>query len=86
VAVVCGALVLPSGGGEGCGLVIDWGPNNDKRQAAALIQRAEAATRAAALPVARVLADAGYDAEWVHERIREGWGVSTAIPPGRSRP
>lgn len=74
VAVVCGALVC-------CGLVIDWGPNNDKRQAAALIARAEAATRAAGLPVARVLADAGYDAEWVHERIREGWGAETAIPP-----
>lgn len=74
VAVVCGALVC-------CGLVMDWGPNNDKRQGAALIARAEAATRAAGVPVSRVLADAGYDAEWVHARIREGWGVGTAIRP-----
>jgi hypothetical protein len=74
VAVVCGALVC-------CGLVMDWGPNNDERQAVALIARAEAAARAATLPVTRVLADAGYDAEWVQARIREGWGVGTAIRP-----
>jgi len=72
VAVVCGALVC-------CGLVMDWGPSNDKRQAAALIDRAEAARRAAGVPVGRVLADAGYDGEWVHARLREEWGVGSAI-------
>lgn len=72
VAVVCGALVC-------CGLVMDWGPSNDKRQAAPLIDRAEAAVRAAGVPVVRVLADAGYDGEWVHVRLREGWGVGSAI-------
>lgn len=74
VAVVCGTLVA-------CGLVVSWGPNNDKCQAAELIDRTESATCRAGQPVARVLADAGYDAEWVHVRLRERWGVMSAIAP-----
>jgi hypothetical protein len=52
--VLCGSL-LP------LGLVMDWGPNNDKCQAKALISKASQTT----LP-AKLYADAGYDAEWIH--------------------
>lgn len=70
VAILCGALLPAS-------LVVDWGPSNDKVEASALM--AESQRR---LPGVDVLyADAGYDAEWVHEVAREDWGVMTAIPP-----
>lgn len=74
VAVVCGALIC-------CALVMDWGPGNDKRQAGRLIARAQAALQVAQVPVARVLTDAGYDAEWVHVQIREGIGTESVINP-----
>lgn len=70
VAVLCGALLPAS-------MVIDWGPTNDKVEARALLDGAQRN-----LPGADVLyADAGYDAEWVHEVAQEQWGVATAIPP-----
>ena len=70
VAVLCGAL-LPAG------LVVDWGPTNDKVEARALMEQASQR-----LPGADVLyADAGYDAEWVHRAAQEDWGVATAIKP-----
>jgi transposase len=67
--VMCGSL-LP------LALVLDWGPSNDRRQARALMEKA--------IPVAvpvRLYADAGYDAEWIHEVAREDWGVQTVIKP-----
>lgn len=36
--------------------------------------------------IGTVLADAGYDAEWVHEMLRQGYGVRTLIPAGIGRP
>src|ERR1700689_1569615 len=71
--VLCGSL-LP------LGLVLDWGPNNDKCQAAALIAKAQQA----AVPD-RLYADAGYDAEWIHVQCREHWGVDSVIKPAVHR-
>ena len=71
--VLCGSL-LP------LGLVLDWGPNNDKCQAQALIAKASETT----LP-AKLYADAGYDAEWVHDQCRLEWGVESVIKPARQR-
>jgi hypothetical protein len=65
--VLCGSL-LP------VGLVLDWGPTNDKCQAKALIAKASQA----ALP-RTLYADAGYDAEWIHDQCRLDWGVESVI-------
>jgi hypothetical protein len=71
--VLCGSL-MP------LGLVLDWGPNNDKCQAQALIAKASQAT----LP-AKLYADAGYDAEWIHQQCRLAWGVESVIKPAVHR-
>ncbi len=71
--VLCGSL-LP------LGLVMDWGPNNDKCQAQALIAKASES----ALP-AKLYADAGYDAEWIHDQCRLEWGVESVIKPAVHR-
>lgn len=65
--VLCGSLLPLS-------LVLDWGPNNDKCQAAALISKAQESE----VPD-KVDADAGYDAEWIHVQCREQWGVESLI-------
>jgi hypothetical protein len=70
LVVVCGSL-LP------LGLVTDWGPNNDKCQAAELLHKS--LTAAAEYPPQRLLADAGYDADWIHSLCREQWGVESLI-------
>jgi hypothetical protein len=57
-------------------LVVSWGPDNDKREARPLLEK----TRLAMQP-ATMLADAGYDAEWVHEYCRDDWGVASVIKP-----
>ena len=72
VSVVCGAL-LP------VGMVLDWGPNNDKCQALDLLHKSFSATEEN-LP-SKLLADAGYDADWVHGVCREVWGVKSIIKP-----
>jgi hypothetical protein len=71
--VLCSSL-LP------LGLVLDWGPNNDKCQAKALIAKASEST----LP-AKLYADAGYDAEWIHDQCRLEWGVESVIKPAVHR-
>jgi hypothetical protein len=72
LAVVCGAL-LP------LGVVLDTGPNNDKCQAFDLLDKSLGAAQPA-LP-AKLLADAGYDADWIHGVCREVWGVHSVIKP-----
>src|SRR3984957_6158251 len=69
--ILCGSL-LP------LGLVMTWGPTNDKCQAQALIAKAQKA----AVPDT-LYADAGYDAEWVHMQCREEWGVESVIKPAK---
>jgi len=71
--VLCGSLLPLS-------LVLDWGPNNDKCQARELMAKAGTAT----LP-GKVYADAGYDAEWVHDQCRLEWGAESVIKPARQR-
>jgi hypothetical protein len=58
-----------------CGVEIGWGPCNDKSAARPLLAKASAQVRPQPL-----VADAGYDAEWVHEFCRERWRVSSWIP------
>jgi len=71
--VLCGSLLPLS-------LVLGWGPGNDKSQAKELITKASKAT----LP-AKLYADAGYDAEWVHDQCRLDWGAESVIKPARQR-
>jgi len=74
LAVVVGALVAS-------GLVVDWGPCNDKTELPSLLEQTQQR-----LPTWRWLyADAGYDAEWVHVRCREQLGVTSWIPPAVHR-
>jgi hypothetical protein len=73
VMVLCGSL-LP------LGLVLDLGPSNDRIQVPSLLEQAQAVTRPAQL-----YADAGYDAEWIHQRCREQWGVESIIKPNGQR-
>jgi hypothetical protein len=68
VVVVAGSL-LP------VALTVDLKPTHDCAQARTLLAQA----RAVAQP-ARLYADAGYDAEWIHEHCREAWGVESVIP------
>jgi hypothetical protein len=69
VTVLCGSLLAT-------GMVVDWGPRNDKVEAAVLLERT-----AAKVQPRQLFADAGYDAEWVHEYCRDHWGVQSFIPP-----
>lgn len=68
VAVVCG-LLLPAA------LVVDLGASPDMTQMPSLMRQIESRVKPSCL-----LADAGYDAEWVHEVCRERWGATSAIP------
>ena len=69
VAVTCGGL-LP------LGVAVGRGPSNDAPQAWPVL----AAARRKGLRPARVLADRGYDAEWIHRLCRRGWKVPSLIP------
>jgi hypothetical protein len=71
--VLCGSLLPLS-------LALDWGPGNDKSQARELMAKASKAT----LP-AMLYADAGCDAEWVHDQCRLGWGAESVIKPAKQR-
>lgn len=66
--VICGAI-LPAG------LVVDVGPSNDMRQVERLLTQAGERTRPSLL-----VADRGYDAEWVHAHCRERWQAQCVIP------
>src|SRR5262249_40076392 len=50
--------------------------SNDLVQVPQLLQQAQAAGQPRQL-----LADAGYDAEWIHARCHEEWGVESLIKP-----
>jgi Transposase DDE domain len=57
------------------------GPGSDLVQFKAALK--DAASRAR---VGTLLADADYDAEWVHEHARDDYGIRTVIPAERGRP
>lgn len=71
--VLCGSL-LP------CAVSVGQGPCNDKREAPRLLKAA-----ANAIQPKTLVADAGYDAEWIHEFCYEQWHVKSFIPPVRTR-
>lgn len=73
VCVLAGSL-LPSG------LAISWGPSNDKSEAREVLAKASNSSRPA-----RLFADAGYDAEWVHRFCREDWQTESIINPAVHR-
>lgn len=56
-------------------VVADWGPRNDKCE----LPQVLAETRQRVV-VRELYADAGYDAEWVHQCCREVWGIRSWIP------
>jgi hypothetical protein len=61
--------------------VVERGPKPDfDHWIAAMAQATNVAT------IATLLADAGYDAEWIHLAARIAFGVRTIIPPTRGRP
>ena len=68
VVVVAGSL-LP------VALTIDLKPTHDCVQARSLLQQTQAVVKPA-----KLYADAGYDAEWIHQHCREQWGVESVIP------
>ena len=69
VIVLCGSLIPMA-------LVLDQGPSNDLVQVPQLLQQAQAVGQ----PL-QLLADAGYDAEWIHASCHEKWGVESLIKP-----
>ena len=73
VMVWCGSL-LP------LALVVDQGPSNDRVQVPELLGQAQAIVEPG-----KLYADAGYDAEWVHQQCRHEWGVESIIKPSGHR-
>ena len=73
VCVLCGSMMPAT-------VVASWGPSNDKAVAKPLLEKS-----CGALQPSTLFADAGYDAEWVHEFCRDGWGVTSWIPPAVHR-
>jgi hypothetical protein len=71
--VLCGSLFPLA-------VVLDRGPSNDRVQVPQLLQQAQALGQPKQL-----LADAGYDAEWIHAHCREVWGVESLIVPNGQR-
>jgi IS5 family transposase len=56
-------------------LAVDLKPTHDCVQARSLLAQVAAVSQPQ-----RLYADAGYDAEWIHEHCREQWGVESVIP------
>jgi hypothetical protein len=63
------------------GAVPDWGPTHDLHGFAPALHQVQAHRTTLGLRLRGVVADAGYDAEWVHVLCRETLGIPlTAIP------
>ena len=71
--VLCGSLYPLA-------LVLDRGPSNDRVQVPQLLRQAQGVGQPTQL-----LADAGYDAEWIHAHCRQKWGVESLIVPNGQR-
>lgn len=56
-------------------MAVDLQPTHDCVQARTLLAQTQAVVQPA-----KLYADAGYDAEWIHEQCREQWGVASVIP------
>ena len=68
VVVLAGSL-LP------VAMAIDLKPTHDCVQARSMLAQTQAVVKPA-----KLYADAGYDAEWIHAHCREQWGVESLIP------
>lgn len=68
LSVVVGPLVAAAA-------VADWGPCNDKTELPELLPQTHQR-----VVVRDLYADAGYDAEWVHQWCRDGAGIHSWIP------
>jgi hypothetical protein len=73
VVVFCGSL-LP------LALEVALKPTHDCVHAGSLLAQAQEVARPD-----RLYADAGYDAEWIHEHCRQQWGVESVIPAVQRR-
>ncbi len=69
------AVVVLAGSLLPVALVIDLKPTHDCVQARQLLAQTQAIVKPA-----KLYADSGYDAEWIHEQCREQWGVASVIP------
>jgi len=69
------AVVILAGSLLPVALAIDLKPTHDCAQARWLLKQTQAVVKPA-----KLYADAGYDAEWIHEHCREQWGVESVIP------
>jgi hypothetical protein len=61
-------------------MAVDLKPTHDYVQARTLLAQAQAVSQPA-----KLYADAGYDAEWIHVQCREQWGMTSVIPAIRRR-
>jgi Transposase DDE domain len=73
VVVLCGSL-LP------LALHVDLNPTHDTVHARSLLSQAKVVSQPQ-----RLYADAGFDAEWIHQQCREQWGVESVIQPVQRR-
>lgn len=60
-------------------LSLGWGPSNDKKQVPEIIQKIESSKS----PLKKMYFDAGYDAEWIHEDLREQ-KITSVIKPRKA--
>jgi transposase len=61
-------------------LAVDLKPTHDYKQARELLAQAQTVSQPD-----KLYADAGYDAEWIHEHCRQQWGVTSVIPAVQRR-
>jgi hypothetical protein len=74
------AVVVWAGSLLPMALAVDLKPAHDCLQARTLLAQAQAVVQPT-----RLYADAGYDAEWIHQQCREQWGVESVIPAVQRR-
>ncbi len=63
------------------GAVGGWGPTNDKTDAPSVLEQSIRTAKGARHDIERLMADAGYDAEWIHRFCRDRHGIASWIPP-----
>ena len=74
------AVMVMAGSMLPAALAIDLKPTHDCIQARSLLAQVQTV-----IQPTKLLADAGYDAEWIHAHCREQWGVNSVIPAVQRR-
>jgi len=67
------------------GMVVADGPGSDTTQAEEILHKGFTTAEEAGVMPAKLFADAGYDADWIHGVCREDWGVQGWIKPATCR-